>query len=151
MKLNKKYIILESSGLLRSESLLKKLKTFLKKHNIPQDSIILFGSIVLGLHNLRDPNDLDIAIKEQYFNQLRKDNKDKCNMYCAQIDIGDLSFIHEKAVPKIKNKNIFDLPEKFFIKKDGIKIISNVTWKTMKKHDDKIHREKDKKYFNKLK
>jgi hypothetical protein len=119
----------------RVKSLLDELKTFCSEHDVPKNSIVLFGSIVLGIHGLRYPNDLDIGIKKDVFEKIQKElNKPNCKpgSECAQLDIGNLSFIHEIAVPNVNDKSLFSIDGTTI---DGFKVITFDQWKEMQKKD----------------
>lgn len=115
-----------------TEKLFSELNIFLKKYNIPKDQIIIFGSAVLGLKGLRTPNDLDIGITENGLSIIKKYYSPAKGSYGAQYDIGNLSFIHESAVPKFKGQSLFNQKVD---KYKGINIISFEQWKEMQKHD----------------
>ena len=121
--------------MLRSDNLLNDLEIFCIKNKISKNNIVLFGSIVLGLHGLRYPNDLDIGLLKPEFENLQIETKKqncKIGSYCAQMDFGDLSFIHEYALPKINNQNLFNLKLEKVL---GFKIINFEQWKQMQMND----------------
>jgi hypothetical protein len=110
------------------DKLLKTFDIFIKKNNLKKDDFVIFGSSVLAINGIRSPNDLDICTPAHIFKELKKHALGKCSKYCAQIDIGKLSFIHELAVPKTFNKNTTQLYK-------GFKFITNNNWIQMCKKD----------------
>jgi predicted nucleotidyltransferase len=122
--------------------LLNELKNTLKKYYfITKDDFYIFGSAILGKYQLRKLHDLDIAISTKKFKELQqKTNKKFCDKgsYCVQMDIGNISFIDERVVPK-GNKDF-----EFY---KGYKIITNSTWIDMQKKDPD---QKDKKFIKQL-
>ena len=121
---------------------LKELKTLLKKANIPEKNIYIFGSYILELNHIRCANDLDVSIPQNDFKKLMTTfGKKHCasGSYCVQYDIGNISFIDERAVPK---------SHKTFILHNNIKVIDIRTWLDMYKKDpDK----KDKSFLSGIK
>lgn len=66
----------------------------LKKLNLPKDKFAIFGSGPLGIRNIRESNDIDLIVKEELWNELRKKypiNKEK---YDAII-IGNIEIFHK--------------------------------------------------------
>ena len=115
-----------------TEKLYDLLEQFVKKHNIPKEDIIIFGSVILGLKGLRSPNDLDIGIRQKSIPILKKNYSAAKGSYGAQYDIGKLSFIHELAVPKYNNQSLFNQK---MIKHRGFNTITFEQWKNMQKKD----------------
>ena len=124
----------KNQNISKTNSMYDTLYKFLKIHKIPFKDVVVFGSAVLGIKGLRVPNDLDIAIKKEQILKLKrnKEFKPAKGSYGAQYDIGELSFIDDRAVPKIENKNIFSIGH---TKHLDIPTITFDTWKKMQKND----------------
>ena len=54
-----------------TNELFSELDKLCSKYKISKDSLIIFGSAVLGLKGLRSPNDLDIGIKKNSISILK--------------------------------------------------------------------------------
>jgi hypothetical protein len=150
MKVDKQKVLNKCNLNTQVKNKLKALDKILKQYKIPRSAIILFGSVNLGIRKLRCMNDLDCSISEKYFKRIQQkigDTNCKVGSYCAEINIGEISFIHEKATPKIKDKYLSEIEdESYFDFIDGFKVINKKTWETMQKQDpDK----KDKKFLEK--
>ena len=124
-----------------TNELFSELDKLCSKYKISKDSLIIFGSAVLGLKGLRSPNDLDIGIKKNSISILKDNFSPAKGSYGAQYDIGKISFIHELALPKIKGQSLFS--QKIDTYK-GYNIITFDQWKEMQKHDPL---QKDKKFL----
>lgn len=133
-----KRILLEGSGLDKSNKLLDELDQFLKDYNIPKTELIIFGSFILGIKDIRSPNDLDIGITEKYFDQIKLKNKNIKDQSHLHINIGNLSFIKKENLPRYKNQNLFDIKHQNY---NGYKTITFEQWKEMQRRDP---RKKDK-------
>lgn len=112
--------------------LYKKLNQLIKQYKIPKDHLVIFGSSALGLKGLRTPNDLDIGIRKESVPILKQNFKPVKGSYGSQYDIGNLSFVHELAVPKYNKQSLFDQP---MSKHKGINTITFDQWKEMQKRD----------------
>lgn len=116
-----------------TNNLYSQLNILSKKYNIPKDKLLIFGSAALGLKGLRKPNDLDIGIHPDYLNNIKQYNKPTRGSYGAQYDIGNLSFIHQQALPKLNGQNLFDLENLNKVK--GYNTINFDHWKEMQRKD----------------
>ena len=124
-----------------TNELFSELDKLCSKYKISKDSLIIFGSAVLGLKGLRSPNDLDIGIKKNSISILKDNFSPAKGSYGAQYDIGKISFIHELALPKIKGQSLFSQKVDTY---KGYNIITFDQWKEMQKHDPL---QKDKKFL----
>ena len=115
-----------------TNQLYQNLNQLSKQYNIPKEHLLVFGSSALGLQGLRTPNDLDIGIRKESIPILKQNFKPAKGSYGAQYDIGNLSFVHELAVPKYNGQSLFDQQMR---KHKGINTITFDQWKEMQRND----------------
>ena len=75
----------------------------LKKLKLPKDKFAIFGSGPLGIRNIRESNDIDLIVKEELWNELKKKypiNQEKHNA----IVIGNIEIFSKW--PPFKEVNI---------------------------------------------
>lgn len=96
------------------------------------EGMVLFGSSLLAVNNVRDVNDLDVCVDIELFNNIKGklQGNPKAEITDAELKLVNISFILPEALPI----NPFDYSE--FNQDIGLNVINLDGWYKMKQHDE---------------